>query len=176
MRSNSRNRACEPVDPGLRKARLRSAFACLAVVGAASVLMRVDPTSSALFGRCPLLWSTGLLCAGCGALRAAHALLNGQIAQAIAYNALVTVTVPTIVVWFCNEALHAIRGRRLSAPRPAAVYGRILVVVLVSFTIARNLPVAALAIARPHRLAGTDAEIPSPPIASDRRRGYAARP
>jgi uncharacterized protein DUF2752 len=136
-----------------RQPRLRSALACAGALGAAFVLMAVDPSSCRCFGTCPFLWSTGLLCAGCGALRAAHALLNGQIAQAVAYNPMVTVTAPMIVAWFGNELLHITRGRRLSAPRATYVIGRALVVVLVAFTIARNLPVPWAAIARPHSIA-----------------------
>lgn len=134
-------------------ARLRSALVCFAALAAATGLWWIDPAAAGVFGPCPFLWITGLLCAGCGAMRAAHALLHGQVAQAIAFNPLVTVTVPAIVAGLLNDALHAIRGRRLAAPRAAAVFGRALVVILVSFTIARNLPIPALATVRPHRLA-----------------------
>lgn len=136
----------------LLEARPRAALCCAGVAAAAILLALVDPSRTNLFGRCPLFWTTGGFCAGCGALRAAHAILNGDLRQAIAYNGLVLVTLPVIALWSARQAVHALTGRRLSAPRMASVVGRTMLVLLVGFTLARNLPTSGLAFTRPHRL------------------------
>jgi hypothetical protein len=133
--------------------RARSALRCLVVACAAGLLFWQDPERTHVFGVCPLFWATGLFCSGCGALRAAHALLHGRILQAAAFNVLSLLTVPVIAGWAGAEAVHAVAGRRLPAPPGVAHFGRTLTLLLILFTLARNVPLAPFALARPHRLA-----------------------
>src|SRR2546421_11472933 len=53
----------------------------LALVGAA-VLFWFEPTQHAFYPICAFHRTTGLLCPGCGSLRALHQLLHGQVAAA----------------------------------------------------------------------------------------------
>lgn len=79
-----------------------------------------DPHVPGAYGTCPFLAATGLPCAGCGGLRATHDLLHGDVAAALAQNALaVGLVVLAAVVW----ARWAVRAGARSSPRvsdPAA--------------------------------------------------------
>mgnify|MGYP000853432348 FL=1 len=79
---------------------------------------------------CPLHAATGLWCPLCGLTRGAFRLVTADPVAALRYNALIVV-VPLLVWW-------AVAGRR----RPGAAMGA-LVVLLVAFTVVRNLPGAA---------------------------------
>jgi|SRR5688572_7456445 len=57
-----------------------------AVAAAAALLYIFDPASTPFYPACPLRALTGLLCPLCGGLRAAHALLHGQVLDAVALN------------------------------------------------------------------------------------------
>jgi hypothetical protein len=136
-------------------ARQLSGVRCLAVAGGAVLLALVDPAKTHFFGVCPLYWITGLHCAGCGTLRAAHAILHADLAQAAAYNSMALVTAPVILAWAAAEAIHALTGRRLGPPRGTARLGQILVAMLILYTVARNIPLAPFDILRPHPIAHT---------------------
>jgi len=69
-----------------------------ALVVLLAVLYRFNPESHGFYPRCPLFMLTGLKCAGCGTLRAAHCVLHGNISQAIAFNPLLVVAVPLLAV------------------------------------------------------------------------------
>ncbi len=133
-------------------ARQLSGARCLAVAGGAVLLALVDPAKTRVFGVCPLHWITGFHCAGCGALRAAHAILHANLVQAVAYNGMALVTVPVILAWVAAEAIHAFTGRRLGPPRGTAQFGKILLALLVLYTVARNIPLASFDGLRPHVL------------------------
>ena len=54
----------------------------------------LDPSTSDAFPRCSFLSLTGYKCPGCGGQRAVHALLNGDVAGAFRFNALLMIAVP----------------------------------------------------------------------------------
>jgi hypothetical protein len=58
----------------------------VALAAAAVVLYQFDPSTTARYPSCPLRALTGLLCPLCGGLRAAHALLHGQLVEALTLN------------------------------------------------------------------------------------------
>lgn len=91
---------------------------------------------------CPLRATTGLDCPLCGASRATAALVRGDVVVALDHNALYVVALPVVVVLVL---LWLVRGhvpeRLQTGLAPWA-----LVVVATLFTIARNLPVEALAV------------------------------
>ncbi|HTU23992.1 MAG TPA: DUF2752 domain-containing protein [Pirellulales bacterium] len=97
-------------------------------------LWAVDPAESHVYPRCLLHELTGLNCPGCGSTRAVHALLHGDLAGALGYNALFTLVLPLAGGWVTWHWLHAGRTRW-----PAAS-GRWLLVVLLAFGLARNIP------------------------------------
>jgi hypothetical protein len=102
----------------------------LAVVGL------VDPSRHALTPPCPLRSLTGLDCPLCGATRATHALLHGDVVRALDLNALYVVALPVVAVlllaWLRSGELPALARRRSVV---------VAVVVLTAvFTVARNVP------------------------------------
>ena len=90
----------EPSRPR-RSARGRALLGPLgmAVVTAAAavVVATVDPNEPGHYPTCPSLLVTGLFCPGCGTLRAAHALLNGDLAGALQMNVLAVLAIPVVL-------------------------------------------------------------------------------
>ncbi len=77
----------------------RGHLAAAAAGGAGLVVVGlVDPSRHALGPPCPLLTLTGLNCPLCGATRATHQLLRGDVAAAVDFNALYVAALPLVVV------------------------------------------------------------------------------
>lgn len=96
----------------------------------------VDPSNRALGPPCPLRAVVGLDCPLCGATRATHSLLRGDLMGALDFNALYVVLLPVLAVLF---VFWLRSGRVPSLLRgPTATWGA--VALGVGFTIVRNLP------------------------------------
>ena len=109
------------------------ALALLAAIVLAS-LWWFDPQRTDVCPRCMFHELTGLHCPGCGSTRAAHALLHGRLLEALRFNPLLVVGLPL--------AALAMLGSRWKWGRTAklAIPGRAILVVLLVFALARNLP------------------------------------
>ena len=59
-----------------------------AIGGGLFVVSFFNPTTAGFFPVCPLYKFTGIACPGCGLTRAFHALLHGDLATALGFNAL----------------------------------------------------------------------------------------
>lgn len=112
----------------------------------AAVLFLFDPQQHGFYPKCRLHELTGWNCAGCGSLRAAHALLHGELLTAIHCNVLFVTALIGVVAWF------GVRFWRKDSPRTTAWLPMsplsavwLLLGVTVVFSIARNLPFAAFA-------------------------------
>lgn len=122
---------------------MRRLWAPVATTAAATayglVVHIVDPNESGNYPTCPWLMLTGTYCPGCGALRATHALTDGDISLALQRN-------PVLVVGAIIGALFLLRWfgrkwrgyRRTQAPSALLLYG--LVFAIWAFWILRNLP------------------------------------
>ena len=107
---------------------------------AAVTLYAVDPHQAGHYPTCPFLATTGFYCPGCGALRAVHDLLHGDLAGALARNPLTVLAVPYLVLAFVTAVRRA-AGR--PAPRstslpPWTIW--LLLTVVLAFGVLRNLP------------------------------------
>jgi hypothetical protein len=112
----------------------------LAGLAAGATLYAVDPHEAGHYPSCPFLATTGFYCPGCGALRATHDLLHGDLTGALARNPLAVLAIPYLV-------LALVAGVRRATGRPAprstslppwvvwAVLG-----VVVGFGVLRNVP------------------------------------
>ncbi|MBY0514096.1 MAG: DUF2752 domain-containing protein [Gemmataceae bacterium] len=128
-------------------------FAVLGVAAGVYVLAAVPPTDDSFYPRCQLHSTTGLHCPGCGTTRALHALLNGRVEQALAFNPLAFVAVP-IIGW---SLVKSLRMSYLGRPvrRPSARYRYlpwVLVSVLLLFAVLRNLPWHPFTLLAPHAI------------------------
>ena len=74
----------------------------------------LDPSTSDAFPRCSFLSLTGYKCPGCGGQRAVHALLNGDVAGAFRFNALLMIAVPWMGLCLFAESRRT-RNPRLYA-------------------------------------------------------------
>lgn len=81
-----------PSPPARRWTRGLLLLLALALLG--GVYLLFDPAGGGLFPSCLLLRVTGYRCPGCGLQRALHALLHGQVRQALAYNYALLVVLP----------------------------------------------------------------------------------
>lgn len=74
-------------------------FYILLGIGAIAVLALLcffDPSTSVIFPPCPTNALTSLYCPGCGTLRAMHALLHGDLKEALSQNILAVIFIPIL--------------------------------------------------------------------------------
>src|SRR3954463_10269626 len=127
--------------------RLRDPLLTGGLVGVLTIALHFrDPHASGSWGYCPFYAMTGLYCPGCGGLRAVNDLGNGDLLGAASSNLVFVALIPLIAVVWLRWTGRAWSG----APAPtgrarfgvrAGVWVTALAVVLLVFTVLRNLPV-----------------------------------
>ena len=110
----------------------------VAVTAAIAVLYVFDPASAGFYPPCAFRAITGFLCAGCGATRATHALLHGQLAEAFRLNAMFVVAVPFLLAGAAAEGRRMIHGGTPSVVTRPWI-GWTIVAVLVGWGLLRNV-------------------------------------
>jgi len=118
---------------------LAGACACAAI---GIVLFEFNPSYYGFYPRCWLYTSTGIYCPGCGSLRAMHQLAHGHLATALRCNLLLTLSVPFAVIFALRYAMRWSAGKPLPSLAIRPRWIKALAVVLVLFTILRNIPFA----------------------------------
>lgn len=101
----------------------------------------VDPMKYALFPECPFYALTGLYCPGCGTQRAIHAILHGQVFEALGYNLLACMALPFILYSAAIMLLNTFYKKKITQNlfyKTWFIHTILLFVVL--FWILRNLP------------------------------------
>lgn len=118
----------------------------LALAGA--VLFWFDPSQGGFYPVCFFHRTTGLLCPGCGGLRALHQLLHGHLFTAFRYNPLLILCLP-FGLWFGGRyAARKLKGQPVDlAIRPFWLWLFLAAALLLSLW--RNLPGAPLALRPP---------------------------
>jgi hypothetical protein len=93
-------------------------------------------------GGTPLCWSQGFLgvdCPFCGGLRCVNSLMRGDWLAAADHNVLLAVVLPVAAVLWAVWMVKALRGERFELPKvPRAAWVGVFVL-LVAFTVARNV-------------------------------------
>lgn len=118
-----------------------AAFAvALTVAAGLATLYLFDPATHGFYPVCVLHQTTGLLCPGCGTLRALHQLTHGNFVAAWRFNPFVIMLTPVALWLGARELIWFATGRRLPAVVTRPVFGWALVAGLVVFGIVRNLP------------------------------------
>jgi len=109
-------------------------------LAACAYINAVDPNHSSAYPQCPTKLLTGLDCPMCGATRAVHSLLRGDVVGAMDHNLLFVLLVPAFlygfVAWTATRLGHPMRPIPMDSKRVWVP----LLVVMVAFTIVRNLP------------------------------------
>jgi hypothetical protein len=114
-------------------------LAALVIITGAIVLYSFNPVESRFYPICLFHATTGLLCPGCGSLRAVHQLLHGNFAVAIRYNLLCVASIPVVGGIVIRAFVCRMQGRDASLLiRPLWLW--IGFAVITSFWILRNLP------------------------------------
>jgi hypothetical protein len=127
-----------------RNHNLRFAGVILAAValGAAGVLYSFDPATHGFYPVCRFHQWTGWNCPGCGATRAAYALLHGNLTLALRDNALLTLAPVALLLRAGWLGVVRWRGRPVPALIPADGIWVVAVLAIV-FAVLRNLPAFA---------------------------------
>ncbi|MEI6781467.1 MAG: DUF2752 domain-containing protein [Verrucomicrobiota bacterium] len=120
----------------------------LLAMAAGLVLFYFDPRQYHFYPVCFFHQTTGLLCPGCGALRASHQLLHGHLAAAFRFNPVLVVSLPLLSWLGTRFALQKARHHPFSLGLRPVWLWLILAAVLV-FSVLRNLPGAPFAMLRP---------------------------
>jgi uncharacterized protein DUF2752 len=117
-----------------------AAIATLAGVFGAVILFAFEPGRSGFpYPTCLFHESTGLLCPGCGSLRALHQLLHGHFVAAFRCNALLVLSIPLLAWWALRRGVAAIGIRPYALRlRPRWLWSAGTLLIL--FGILRNLP------------------------------------
>lgn len=68
----------------------------IGTIAVLALLCFFDPSTSAIFPPCPTNALTSLYCPGCGTLRAMHALLHGDVKEALSQNILAVIFIPIL--------------------------------------------------------------------------------
>lgn len=135
-----------------RERVLLGAIIAAAVIGS-TVLFWRDPTAPGFYPPCPFHRLTGLHCPGCGSTRACHALLHGQLRQALAYNPAMVAALPFLGYAFVRRSRRVALGlpRRDSRRLPPAVI-LLIAAALSLFWVLRNVPYPPFTHLAPHAL------------------------
>lgn len=103
------------------------------------VLFVFNPADHRFYPQCWFSKVTGVLCPGCGGLRATHQLLHGQVTEAFRLNALFVVSMPVLAVYFglrCRQR----PARGTTGSHRSRRWWWALLAALVLFGMLRNLP------------------------------------
>jgi Protein of unknown function (DUF2752) len=130
-----------PLAPAVtRRQRLATLVGGLAVTG---YVFLVDPSKGGAYPRCPSRLLFGIDCPACGGLRGTHDLLHGHVREALDHNLLLPAYL-AVIAGMAGMYLLPLIGRPARAMHPPRWLVVAAVVVVVAFTVARNLPVAGL--------------------------------
>lgn len=148
----------QPGNPSRTRLVRFGVLACVA--GLAGIVVWIlatqHPSTYVYFPKCQLHSLTGLHCPGCGLTRSVHALLNGEVRQALAYNVLWPIALPLIAFTFGKSLWSWAWGepprRTARKPRLPTWAPYVLMAVLLAFSIARNIPYHPFTLLAPHEL------------------------
>lgn len=90
---------------------------------------------------CPLKALTGLDCPLCGSLRAVHALTRADVVGAAGHNLVLVLAIPFAMGTWCAWVRRRAAGETHPAPAPPRWMFPVLLVMVVAFTVVRNLAI-----------------------------------
>ena len=123
--------------PAIGKRAGLTIWFCVAAVIGAGCLYFIPPS---YFPPCPLHALTGLHCPGCGATRAGHELLHGHILVALRLNAILVLGIPVLLAVGLWQGLADRNGERVKALVMRRFWGWLILLLILTFGLARNIP------------------------------------
>lgn len=108
-------------------------------IAAAVILFFVNPAENFIYPPCWFKEVTGLYCPGCGGLRSAHQLLQGNFLNALDYNLLIIFVFPLSVYLFLSQLRLFIFGKQLRELPSGKALISAAVVIMLTFWILRNI-------------------------------------
>jgi len=138
----------EPANSSRVVWRVGGALTALVVVVAGAMLFWFDPSEFHFYPVCFFHRTTGLLCPGCGGLRALHQLLHGHVAAAFRFNPMLVLSLPLAAGLALRYGWQkAWRQPGWSGPRSGWLW--LLLAVWLAVGLLRNMPGALFAMLRP---------------------------
>lgn len=109
-----------------------------------------DPSLNNFFPPCPFYFATSLYCPGCGSQRAFHALLHGDLFKASGHNLLFVLFLPVVSFSAAVLVNNLFNTRKLAQHIfHSVLFVKIVLVIVLSFWILRNIPVWPFAVLAP---------------------------
>jgi len=105
----------------------------------AVTLLRFPPTHFSFYPQCPIYDLFHLQCPGCGATRALAALLRGHIAEALRYNALITLSLPITATYGVILYHRFLEHKSLRLPQLPSTVVYVAFTIATAFAVVRNL-------------------------------------
>ncbi len=118
-------------------------IALSAVLAVFAVLFYFDPSNSGFYPTCLFHSTTGLLCPGCGSLRAMHQLLHGHLLAALRFNALLVLCLPLCGGFLGLAAFNKFKRRPMPILSAKCIW--LFAIIALVFALWRNLPGSPLA-------------------------------
>ena len=106
------------------------------------------PAEYAWLPACPFRVWTGLLCPGCGTLRATHYFLNGQLDIAFRCQPLLISLMPILILLSGKMLYEHWRNIQVTLPFERQLYWLILIAIVLFFVL-RNIPLDCFGCLRP---------------------------
>lgn len=146
QKNHSRPFVIPPAPVSLRRRRqavlyLAAGIMIAYIYGSGQTLIRMPA--------CPLRSYTGLLCAGCGSVRATLALVSGNFATAWRFNPAAFIFFPLLLWTGATELSRVARGRTLPSLYIPAAWIYTFLATLLLYTLLRNIPFPIFDILRP---------------------------
>jgi len=116
------------------------ALLVVAGLGACAYIAAIDPNSSSAYPQCPTKLLFGFDCPMCGATRAVHSLLRADLAGAIGHNLVFVIALPFMMYAFIAWTMTRMGRPMPPIPMSSKWLSVPLVIVLIAFTVVRNLP------------------------------------
>jgi len=124
--------------------------AALALCAGGAYLHVFDPAESGIYPICPFHALTGLHCPGCGAARAMHHLLHGNVGAAMQFNPFAVIMLPAIAYWVVSIGLQFVGRKPLPSVFIPAFWIWMLLAAILLFCVLRNIPYYPFSLLAPH--------------------------
>ncbi len=116
------------------------------------VLAAVPPTADSFYPKCVSYQLLGIHCPGCGMTRAVHSLLTGHVEQALAYNPLMVLVSPYLLLLAVRSGWLWLWGTEPKRSLFPAKYTWVVFAVFIAYWVLRNVPVYPFTLLAPHEI------------------------